>query len=320
MQKQGIVTIRLYGYGGMDSLVDRWERGFMREHGEVRFTNTFHGAATAMAGLYTGVADISVMGRELWPNETMAYRWVFQYLPFGVEVVTSALTSPDQTYTPVVIANATNPIASLTLRQLAGIYGSEHRRGGGNLRVWGDLGLTGEWANRPIHVYGYGPDDPEGVNFRKAVFRGDFKPNVEGRYLSDRDGKGIAAARIAAAVAADPLAIGLTGAGFAREGLKLLPVAKSDDAAAVAPTSQTVADRSYPLTRTLSFYVRREPGKPIDPALAAFLRYILSPVGQEMVREDGRFAALTPAVAAVQVQSLQREMPTEEQEIATDAN
>ena len=319
----GSGVLRLWGYDGMRSLIERWEKGFQREHPGIRFKNTLPGAAAAMAGTYTGVADISVMGRELWPNETMAFWWVYQYLPYGVQVVTSGLASPGQSYSPVVMANASNPLRSISLEQLDGIYGNEHRRGGKNLRVWGDLGLTGVWANRPIHVYGYGVDDPLGVYFRKTVLLGDFKPNVSEHLLTDRTKGSSVAARMRAAVQSDPLAIGYGQLSSTQDkesgGVKALPLAAEPGGAVLPATEQSVSDRSYPLTRSLSFYVNRAPGKPLRPELLAFLRYVLSEEGQAMVAADGHFLPLAPKLAQAETEALTREKTAERDQGRSDA-
>lgn len=318
---QASMTIRLWGYGGMAGLVERWERGFAKDHPEVHFITQLYGPDTAMAGLYNGVADIAVMGRELWSVEIMAFRWVFQYLPFGVDVATSSLSSPGQSFSPVVMVNAANPLSQITLQQLDGIYGSQHRRGGKNLRVWGDLGLTGKWADRPIHAYGYGVDDAVGIYFRKRVLLGDYKPNVTGHLLSDRDDRVPADQRIRAAVQADPLAIGYARDGPDQARIKVLPVAEKSGEAAVLPSASTVRDRSYPLTRSLSFYVNRVPGKAVPPELLAFLRYVLSPEGQKIADEDGHFTALPPDVAAAQQESLTAPLtPEPKPESSSDPN
>jgi phosphate transport system substrate-binding protein len=220
--------IRVWGFDGMKPLLLRWEAGYTKEHPEIHFLNTFHGPASAMAGLYNGVADIVVMGRELWPVDTMAYRWVFQRQPFGIAVVTAGLNAPAQAFTPIVIVNRKNPLASISLAQLDAIYGSEHRAASANARTWGDLGLTGEWADKPIHAYGYGPEDALGVYFRHDVLRSDFKPSLESHLLSDRDPAPhenlTAAERIARAVALDPEAIGYTKAATLGPTLKAIAI------------------------------------------------------------------------------------------------
>src|SRR5258708_4975291 len=169
--------IRVWGYSGLSGPLLRWESEYRKIHPEVSFENQLHSPATVMAGLYNGVADVAVMGREIWPVETMAYRWVFQQPAFGVVVATAGLNGPGQSFTPVIIVNAKNPIASISLGQLDAIYGSEHRAAPANIRTWGELGLTGEWAARLINAYGFGPEDALGVFFRHDVLRSDFKPN-----------------------------------------------------------------------------------------------------------------------------------------------
>src|SRR5207302_5220086 len=64
-------VIRVWGYSGISSQMLQWENGYQAHHPEVRFHNEFHGAAAVMAGLYDGVGDVALMGREIWPVETM---------------------------------------------------------------------------------------------------------------------------------------------------------------------------------------------------------------------------------------------------------
>ena len=41
----------------------------------IRFENHLYGAVSAIAGLYTGVADLAVR-REIWPMESLAFQQV----------------------------------------------------------------------------------------------------------------------------------------------------------------------------------------------------------------------------------------------------
>jgi phosphate transport system substrate-binding protein len=146
-------VIRVWAYDGLSAQLLLWEGDYRNLHPEVRFENTLHGASAVMAGLYNGVADVALMGREIWPVETMAYQWVYQQPAFGVIVATAGLHAPGQLFTPVVIVNAKNPIDSISLSQLDAIYGSDHRAAPANIRTWGELGVKGAWADKPIHPY-----------------------------------------------------------------------------------------------------------------------------------------------------------------------
>jgi phosphate transport system substrate-binding protein len=298
--------IRVWGYSGLSGQLLRWESAYRKIHPEIRFENQLHSPATVMAGLYNGVADVALMGREIWPVETMAYRWVFQQPAFGVVVATAGLDGPGQSFTPVIVVNAKNPITSISLSQLDAIYGSEHRAAPANIRTWGELGLTGEWAAQPIHAYGFGPEDALGVFFRYDVLRSDFKPNPSSHLLSDHDpGKASAARRITSAVAADPFAIGYTSSPH-DPSVKVLALCLPDE---VQPTDATVANHQYPLARSVSLYFRRTPDKPIEPKLEGFIRFVLSPEAQALIYPSEGFLQLTPALIQKQIRKLNDPMP-----------
>jgi phosphate transport system substrate-binding protein len=298
--------IRVWGYSGLSGQLLRWESEYRKIHPEVRFENQLHSPATVMAGLYNGVADIAMMGREIWPVETMAYRWVFQQPAFGVVVATAGLNGPGQSFTPVIVVNAKNPITSISLSQLDAIYGSEHRAAPTNIRTWGELGLTGEWAAQQVHAYGFGPEDALGVFFRHDVLRSDFKPNPSSHLLSDHDAsKTSAARRIASAVAADPFSIGYTSPPH-DPSVKVLALSLPDE---IQPTDATVANHQYPLTRSVSLYFHRISGTPIEPKLEGFLRFVLSPEAQSLIYPSEGFLPLTPAFAQKQIRKLNDPMP-----------
>jgi len=101
----------------------------------------------------------------------------------------------------------------------------------------------------------------------------------------------------------------------------VLPVAAAANKPAISPTAETVLDRTYPLTRSLSFYINRDPGKPGDKNVVEFLRYILSPEGQQIVAADGHFTPLLPKIAEAQSQSLDRqEAAPRKNESSNDSN
>ena len=298
-------VIRVWCYDGLSGQLLSWESAYRKLHPEIRFENQFHGAAAVMAGLYNGVADFALMGREIWPVETMAYQWVYQRQPFGVVVATAGLQAPGQLFTPVVVVNAKNPLASVSLSQLDAIYGSEHRAAPANIRKWGDLGLSGPWADKPIHPYGFGGEDALGVFFRHDVLRSDFKPNPDGHLLSDHDKSTRSAAqRIAQAVAADPYAIGYTSEP-SNPTTKALSVASP---LPIHPTESTLADHTYALTRFVWLYFCRAVARPVDPKIDGFVRFLLTPQAQTLVRPPDQLLALPPDILRRQTDKLDKPM------------
>jgi len=300
-------VIRVWGYSGISSQMLQWENGYKAHHPDVRFHNEFHGAAAVMAGLYDGVGDLALMGREIWPVETMAYQWVYQQQPFGVIVATAGLHAPGQLFTPVILVNSKNPIESISLGQLDAIFGSEHRAAPANIRTWGELGLKGEWADKPIHPYGFSGEDALGVFFRHEVLRSDFKPNTDTTILSDHDAKSPpAAVRIQHAIAGDPYAIGYTLMPNSSN-TRVLPIAASTP---VRPDDRTLSNHTYPLTRSLWLYIRRSANQPVSPEVDGFARFILSPEGQSLVTTSGELLPLSPELQRKQLDNLAKPSQT----------
>jgi len=281
--------IRVWGYDGMKPLMLRWEAQYQSEHPGVRFTNVFHGAAAAPAGLYDGVADIAVLGREWWPVDNMAFHWMYQYAPFGVEVVAAGTRAPNPSFTPVVVVNAANPIESISLPQLDAVFGSEYRAAPANVRTWGELAVRGELERSRIEPIGFGEDEALGVFFRKRVLMDDYKPNPSSMLLQSPH----ADLEIAQHVARDVSAIGYTSgtAAASIRGVKVIPVV---DAAGtqITPGDGAIAAGNYPLSRTLALYVNRKPGERLPADIEGFLLFVLSERGQSTVQSEEGFLPL----------------------------
>lgn len=272
----------------MKPVMLRWEGDYSRQHPGVQFKNVWHGAAAVPAGLYDGVADIAVLGREWWPVDNMAFHWVYQYAPFGIEVASASSHAPRPSFTPVVIVNAANPLQSITLEQLDAVFGAQHRRAPGNARTWGDLGLSGEWAQRAIVPAGYDEDDALSVFFRKRVLEEDYKPNPDSVLMEGPDADRLIAAR----VAQDTGAIGYTsGDAAALHGLKVIPIAESDGA--VTADDKNIEGGSYPLSRSVSLYVNRKPGERLPAAIEGFALFVLSEQGQAAVSGNEGYLPLS---------------------------
>ena len=300
-------VIRSWGNEEMSGVLDRWQAGFRKTHPGVQFENKLMGPASAMAGIYTGVADLAWMGHELRTEESMAFEWVFQYKALGVEIATASLDRYDHGAQLVIFVHRDNPIGKLTLEQLDGIFGSEHRRGGKNIRTWGDLGLTGEWATRPIHPYGYDAETEAASFFRQTVLSESYKWNCELKAFRDAqlsDGRIVdAAPQIVAALAADRDGIAYAKLRYAQPRVKALALA-GNGANYVEPLREAVQKRMYPITRSIAVYLNRDPGQPANPAVKEFLRYVLSRDGQREIELDGGYLSLTPEMAAAQLRKL----------------
>jgi phosphate transport system substrate-binding protein len=181
-----------------------------------------------------------------------------------------------------VFVHKDNPLASLTLQQVDAIF-SKSRKGGADREIatWGDLGLTGEWADKPISLYGRNSASGTYSYFKEhALFKGDYKDSVKEQPGSSAVVQGIAT---------DRYAIGYSGIGYKTADVRALPLAKDAKSEAIEASVENAYSGKYPLARALYLYVNAKPGTSLDPLRAEFLRFVLSREGQEIVVKSDYF-------------------------------
>jgi len=311
-------VIRTWGSPQLGSVMRRWETGFLRYHPHAYFSDTLKSSAMAIAGLSESAADLALMGRQIFTFEYYGiYRRSLQ-LPVEIEVASGSLATPSKSFAVAIAVHRDNPLSGLTLAQLDGIFGAQ-REGGWqgmvwnravargpekNLRTWGQLGLKGEWAGRPIHVYGPPGIYPGGYTFfQRKVLGGADTWNEGLREFADRKA-------MMEALSRDPAGIASTGLGYLTSQTKALAVAEGPSSRYVAATQQSVTDRTYPLSRPVYLYFTPDtPGGEVavprvDPKVREFLRYILSRQGQEDVARAGDYLPLTGSLVKIQLKKL----------------
>lgn len=302
-------TIRTWGNPYIPELMSAWQKGFLRYQPGIRFDTNMKGTEAAMAGLYSEIADVVFIGREPYQPELAAFEQWYGYKPTELKITSGSYATQHKTFSLMVYVHKDNPLAQLTLAQLDAVYGMERRRGAPRaIRTWGDLGLKGAWAKRPIHVYGYNFDTGMAGFFRKVVLKDSARWNPELKDLNNgRTAAGDvinAGTYILDAVAKDPDAIGFANVLFENPGVKSLALAEKDGGPYVAPTLENAWKRSYPLTRYSTAFINRPPGQPVDPKVLEFMRYILSKEGMEAIVRDGAFLPLNAAMIEQQLKSL----------------
>ncbi len=310
--------IRSWGNPHMAALMKNWEAGFRRFQPDVYFADNLKSTAAGIFGLNESAADLALLGRQIYTYEYYGIYRRSLLLPVEIAVATGSFNTPGKSYALAVFVHRDNPLAQMTLAQLDGIFGAQ-REGGWdglnwrkepargpekNLRTWGQLGLTGVWADKPIHLYGPPGLYPGGQSFFQRRVMGGADTWAEGLMeFEDRP-------EMMAALSRDPLGIAYTGLGYATPETKPLALAENSGAPYVAPTKATVADRSYPLSRTVYIYFAPdtpggEPANPkVDPKVREFLRYILSSEGQADVTREGDYLPLAAALLHMQLKVL----------------
>jgi phosphate transport system substrate-binding protein len=312
-------TLRSWGNDHMATLMKYWEEGFSKFQPEMRFEDTLKGTGTAQFALDEWVADLGLMGREIWAIEYYGvYRRSHQY-PVGIEVATGSYDVRGKSFALSILVHKDNPISKLTLKQLDGIFGAE--RDGGwqglnwhrevartakdNIRTWGQLGLTGAWADKQIHPYGPPGIYPGAVTFfQEKVLGGGDKWSED--LLEYRDPE-----QMVTALGKDPYGIAYTGICYKTQQVKAVALGVADGGPYIEPTRENVANRTYPLTRPVFIYFTTDTptgdlaNPKIAPKVKEFLQYVLSNQGQKDVIQEGDYLPLTAPIVREQLRKLE---------------
>ncbi|MDD3178946.1 MAG: hypothetical protein PHQ04_01200 [Opitutaceae bacterium] len=320
-------TIRQWGsnYLADSKLAKYFEDGFRHYHPGVKFETNLLSTFVGMGALYMDRADIAAMGRRPTWDEYQAYQRVFNALPVEIAMASGSFNVPGWTFALVVMVHKDNPISQMTFEQVDGIFGAE--RDGGwngnmwdptkargpekNIRTWGQLGLTGEWAGHGINVYGFNLNYHFPRDFAENIFSGGYKWNEKMHEYSNKarpDGKGLIGAgdQMVEALGRDRYGITYGSAAFLTPSVKLLALARTAAGPYVTPTLETVQDKSYPLSREVYYLANRAVGQKIEPLFREYLRYVVSRQGQTEVMRDGKYLPLTAELARQQLEELEK--------------
>jgi phosphate transport system substrate-binding protein len=298
-ERQVSGVVHVWGSPQMGDLLRLYEQGFAQLQPSVHFDNDLKSTITAVAGVYTGRADIGLLGREIWPTETQAFESIKGRPPMVIDVATGSYDVPKATFALMVFVPKANPIRSLSVGQLERVFAAGERP----IRTWGELGLTGAWASRPVHLYGFNLENDKAQIFRQLVFRKNQRWS-SALHEFDNAGSVDAGELIVQAVAADPDGIGISNIHYATPEVRALALSTPGDSKPVAPTRESVANRSYPLTRAVYLVVDGDAAHPPSAAVVEFLRYALCRQGGQAVMQEGNYLPLPAAVALHQLQQL----------------
>jgi phosphate transport system substrate-binding protein len=293
--QQSVRVIRICGHGhrGQDyilTLVKAWQTEFQKTHPDIQFQDDLDGDASAIGSLFTNTADLAILDREASFIEVDAYQQGSGHDPFRIPVARGSVSLARHAPALVVYVNPSNPLAGLTLQQVDGIFDADHRLGDRTYINWGDLGLPGDWADKPIHLYAYFLQSAQMQFFERAAMKGSQKFNCCLTVFHPMPGSTVAQ-QITAALAHDKY--GLAVLSEPEPDLKPVPLSAGTGQKPVLATAETVSSEVYPLGRTIYIYANRKPGSPLPSAIAEFLAFVVSPQGQVVVARSGGYLPLS---------------------------
>jgi phosphate transport system substrate-binding protein len=272
-------NLKSVGSDTLNNLMTYWNEGFRKHYPNVKIAIEGKGSSTAPPALIEGTAQLGPMSREMKSKEIEDFSKKYGYPPARLETAVDALA---------VFVHKDNPIKCLTLQQVDAIF-SKGRKGGApkDVKTWGDLGLTGEWADKPISLYGRNAASGTYGYFKEvALFQGDYKDTVKEQPGSSAVVQG---------VASDKYAIGYSGVGYKTPDVKTVPLAAKGGKCFDA-NAENAYSGDYPLARFLYIYFNKKPQEPAPPLIAEFAKFVFSKEGQQIVIKDG-FYPVSKALA-----------------------
>lgn len=255
-------TLVLTGSTTLLEVAQKWSEAFMKANGG-KITVNGGGSGEGIAALLNGTTDLANASRSIKQEEMDAATAAgldikeFTVLYDGICIVTSKNIS----------------VKELTTDQLADIYM-------GKITNWKEVG--GPDAN--IVAAARDTNSGTGEFFLEEIIQkgkkekeNDYSPNCL-RLQSNGD--------VTNQVANNDNTIGYIGIGYLKDaGDSVNTVAvKKGDKAAILPTPETVADKSYPISRALYIYGNT---KKMSAIAQAFLDFVLSSDGQAIGQEAG---------------------------------
>jgi phosphate transport system substrate-binding protein len=261
------------GSDTLNNLMTFWAESFSKFYPNVKIQIEGKGSSTAPPALISGTAQLGPMSRPMKGTEVDQFEKKYGYKPTPIRTSVDALA---------VFVNKDNPIKCLTMAQVDAIFSKSRRYGyKEDVKTWGQLGLTGEWANKPLSLYGRNSASGTYGFFKEhALKNGDYKDEVK-----EQPGS----ASVVQGVTVDRFAVGYSGIGYATAGVRSVPLAEKEGARCYEADPENAYAASYPLSRFLYVYVNKAPGRPLDPLTREFVKLVLSKEGQEVVVKDGYF-------------------------------
>jgi phosphate transport system substrate-binding protein len=296
-------SISSVGSDTLATLVSLWAQRFKSVYPHVKFQIQASGSATAPQALTQGTATIGPMSRALTTSETNRFTQKYGYPPTTLIVAVDAIA---------IYVEKNNPIRALSLEQVDALFSATRFCGSKEkLSKWIDLGVTKFGESRNVLLYGRNSASGTYDLFKQqALCEGDFKTTV-----NELPGSSSVVLSIASSLGG----MGYAALGHSDENVKALSIgvrvplispaltfaSNNTDVLArpgdseepadyrieyIEPNTENITLDRYPFSRYLYIVVNKPPNKALPILERAFLRFILSEEGQNMVRDNGYYS------------------------------
>jgi phosphate transport system substrate-binding protein len=267
-------TLNSVGSDSLNNCMTFWVEAFQAKYPGVKIQVEGKGSGTAPPALIAGTSQIGPMSREMKSGEIDQFEKKYGYKPTQVSVALDTLG---------VFVHKDNKIKSLSLKELDGIFSKTRKSGVEDIKTWAQLGMKGEWAPKPLSIYGRNSASGTYGFFKEhALGNGDYKDTVKEQPGSSS---------VVQSVGTDKFAIGYSGIGYKTSEVRAVPLSNpaKNEGKAFEATYENALNGKYPLARNLYIYINANPKGGLDPLVKQFVTFILSKEGQAVVIKDGYY-------------------------------
>ncbi|MGE5616384.1 MAG: PstS family phosphate ABC transporter substrate-binding protein [Bacillota bacterium] len=305
-------------------LGEYWREAFKKFQPGIDIEYNLPTTGIGIPSLSAKASDLA-MSRKAILMDLLTFEQVYHHPITEVAAVTGSYDVYGWMPAFIIVVNKDNPLEKISMKQLDDVFGGQRlggyvgsvwrtdppcRRGAEeNIRTWGQLGLTGEWADKPIHPGGQTLRGNNTTQLSDKILCGSDQWSEEYRAYAnyiDPAGRIVPwSTQARDAALKDKYAMYYVSPMSMHPGLKELAIQDRDGGPYVKRSLETIHDHSYPLYNEYYFYFNREPGKAIDPKVDEFMHFILSQEGQEQVQREGRYLPLTGAMVREELKKLE---------------
>lgn len=264
-------TLNSIGSDTLNNMMTYWGESFSKMYPNVKVSVEGKGSATAPPALIEGTAQLGPMSRKMKEDEIAAFEKKLGFKPSKLPVSLDSLA---------VFVNKDCPLKSLSLTEVDAIFSkSRLRENETDINSWDQIGVSSEWANQKISLYGRNSASGTYGYFKEvALKKGDFKDTVK-----EQPGS----AAVVRSITEDKMAMGYSGIGYLTSGVRALPLSAKKGGEVYEANYENVVSLKYPLSRKLYIYYSKNPDKPLGKLEKEFFKFVLSKEGQNIAIKDG---------------------------------
>ncbi len=264
-------TLSCRGSDTMRTIVKKAFEQFKQSHPGVTLDMQNMGSSTAVRALIEGTAKLGLMSRNLNDKEEALFEELVGYKPTRIVIAIDCIA---------LYVNKDNSCKGVTLAQLDAMFSKTRERGYAHvIEKWSQAGVTGVYGEHKVIPYGRDINSGTFFVFQKIAMRkGEYGDSF--RRMEDSES-------IVAMVSENPGGIGYSGMGYKTDGVRFLPIAFSETEPFVEPSFENAMNGSYPIARTLNICLNKKLDKPLPALEKAFVSFLLSEDGQQIVMADG---------------------------------